>query len=46
MGHTFVLVDEETVGFDGDLLLQRHAVVLKILQRMLSVVETLHQGVH
>ena len=46
VGHALGLVDEQAVSLDGDLLLQTHAVVLEILEGVLSAVQLLHQCIH
>ena len=43
--HALLSVDEDAVLLDGDLLLKTHAVVLKVLQCVLGVVQLLHERI-
>ena len=45
VGHALLAVDEDAVLLDGDFLLQTHAVVLKVFQRVLRIVQLLHERV-
>ena len=45
MGHALVAVDEDGLGLDDDVLLGDQPLVLKVLQRVLGLVELLLQRV-